>query len=229
MSISVNTKKDVFLLSTKNTSYAFGVDDRGLVRHLYWGKKLGSVEELVDEVKNLGMMFGIWVEPEMVNPKAQLYQDHPDWIYHYETRVSDTSRVQYVLNITKPEVREFMYNMLDNLLTRYDIEYIKWDANRPIIQEGDFYRLENPSANRYFLYEYLKEDQGVVFAFLPQSQVGHRSTTLRLRGLEETASYTLHTSAGDVTKSGAYLMYHGVEVKLTGDYASAVVRFEKNK
>ncbi len=46
MSISVNTKKDVFLLSTKNTSYAFGVDDRGLVRHLYWGKKLGSVEEL---------------------------------------------------------------------------------------------------------------------------------------------------------------------------------------
>lgn len=334
------------------------------------GKFPNGLEELIGEVKNLGMMFGIWVEPEMVNPKAQLYQDHPDWIYHYETRVSDTSRIQYVLNVTKPEVRDFIYDMLDNLLTRYDIDYIKWDANRPIsqtgpqrdiwykhiqtvydivrelkkkhpqvlfeacasgggridygilgifddfwtsdntdaydrlyiqdsysriypikamrawvtdcpnflsgrviplsfryhsamlgslgvgcnilkftpeevelsqrmislykeirpvIQEGDFYRLENTSANRYFLYEYLKEGQGVVFAFLPQSQVGHRSTTLRLRGLEETASYTLHTSAGDVTKSGAYLMYHGVEVKLTGDYASAVVRFEKNK
>ena len=72
----------------------------------------------------------------MVNPKAQLYQQHPDWIYHYETRVSDTSRVQYVLNITKPEVRQFIYDMLDNLLTRYDISYIKWDANRPISQTG---------------------------------------------------------------------------------------------
>ena len=100
---------------------------------------------------------------------------------------------------------------------------------RPIIQEGDFYRLENPSANRYFLYEYLKEDQGVIFVFLPQSKVGHRSATLRLRGLEEGANYTLHTSNGDITKSGAYLMYHGLEVKLTGDYASAIVRFEKNQ
>ena len=334
------------------------------------GKFPNGLEELIGEVKNLGMMFGIWVEPEMVNPKAQLYQDHPDWIYHYETRVSDTSRIQYVLNVTKPEVRDFIYDMLDNLLTRYDIDYIKWDANRPIsqtgpqrdiwykhiqtvydivrelkkkhpqvlfeacasgggridygilgifddfwtsdntdaydrlyiqdsysriypikamrawvtdcpnflsgrviplsfryhsamlgslgvgcnilkftpeevelsqrmislykeirpvIQEGDFYRLENTSANRYFLYEYLKEGQGIVFAFLPQSKVGHRSATLRLRGLEEGANYTLHTSNGDITKSGAYLMYHGLEVKLTGDYASAIVRFEKNQ
>lgn len=98
---------------------------------------------------------------------------------------------------------------------------------RPIIQEGVFYRLENPSENQYFLYEYLKEDQGVIFAFLPQSKVGHRGTTIRLRGLDEEAFYTLHTSTGDITKSGSYLMYHGLEVKLNGDYASAIVPFEK--
>ena len=100
------------------------------------GKFPNGLEELIDAVKEQGMLFGIWVEPEMVNPRARLYQDHPDWIYHYETRVSDTSRVQYVLNVTKPEVREFIYDMLDNLLTRYDIDYIKWDANRPISQTG---------------------------------------------------------------------------------------------
>ena len=98
---------------------------------------------------------------------------------------------------------------------------------RPIIQEGAFYRLENPSVNPYFLYQYLKEDQGVIFAFLPQSRVGHRGTTVRLRGLSEDAMYTLHTSKGDITKSGGYLMHHGLPLHLSGDYASAVVRFEK--
>ena len=84
----------------------------------------------------MGMMFGIWVEPEMVNPLAQLYKDHADWIYHFDTRETDTSRGQYVLNVTKPEVKEYIYNMLDRLLSTYDIDYIKWDVNRPIAQSG---------------------------------------------------------------------------------------------
>lgn len=331
------------------------------------GKFPNGLEELISEVKDLGMMFGIWVEPEMVNPKAQLYQQHPDWIYHYETRTSDTSRGQYVLNVTKPEVQEFIYNMMDNLLTQYDIDYVKWDANRPIsqtgpqrdiwvrhiqtlytivddlkkkhpevlfeacasgggridygilgifddfwtsdntdaydrlyiqdaysriypikamrawvtdcpnflsnrvipltfrfhsammgslgigcnilkftpeemelskdmirlykeirpiIQEGDFYRLENPSADDYFLYEYRKDNEGLLFAFLPQSKVGHRGTTVRLRDLDEQAMYTLHTKEGEITKSGSYLMYHGLDLHLNGDYASTIIRFE---
>ena len=97
---------------------------------------------------------------------------------------------------------------------------------RPIVQEGDFYRLDNPSANKYFLYEYLKGEQGLIFVFLPQSKVGHRGTTIRLRGLEEEVRYTLHTSKGDITKSGSYLMYHGLELKLSGDYASVIIPFE---
>lgn len=97
---------------------------------------------------------------------------------------------------------------------------------RPIVQEGDFYRLDNPSANKYFLYEYLKGEQGLIFVFLPQSKVGHWGTTIRLRGLEEEVRYTLHTSKGDITKSGSYLMYHGLELKLSGDYASVIIPFE---
>ena len=100
---------------------------------------------------------------------------------------------------------------------------------RPIIQEGAFYRLDNPSADQYFLYEYLKGDKGVLFAFLPQSKVGHRGTTVRLRGLEEDARYTVHTSQGDIVKSGSYLMDHGLPLHLSGDYASVLVQFEKNQ
>ncbi len=327
-----------------------------------------GLEELIEAVKAEDMLFGLWVEPEMVNPQSQLYQQHPDWIYHYENRTSDTSRGQYVLNLAKQDVQKFVYETLDHLLTEYEIDYIKWDANRPIsqtgtqkdiwydhiqtiynivkelkqkhpnvlfeacasgggridygilgifddfwtsdntdaydrlyiqdaysriypikamrawvtdcpnflsgreiplqfryhcammgtlgigcnilefssdevelsrkmiaqykeirpiIQEGDFYRLENPSPNEYFLYEYLKENQGLLFAFLPHSKIGHRGTTVRLRGLDAEAQYTLSTPQGEVVKSGAYLMNHGMELRLNGDYASAIIPFSK--
>ncbi|MTL66976.1 family 10 glycosylhydrolase, partial [Turicibacter sanguinis] len=91
---------------------------------------------LISAVKEMGMMFGIWIEPEMVNPPTQLLKDHPDWIYHFENRMNDTSRNQMVLNVTLPEVQEFIFNMIDDLLANYEIDYIKWDANRPISQTG---------------------------------------------------------------------------------------------
>ena len=70
----------------------------------------------------MDMMFGIWIEPEMVNPPTQLLKDHPDWIYHVENRVNDTSRNQMVLNVTLPEVQTFIFNMIDDLLSKYDID-----------------------------------------------------------------------------------------------------------
>ncbi len=329
-----------------------------------------GLNELISEVKAMDMMFGIWVEPEMVNPKAQLYKNHPDWIYHFETRESDTSRGQYVLNMTKKEVRDFVYEMLDELLTTYDIDYIKWDANRPIsqtstekdiwyrhieavygivtelkkkhpnvlfeacasgggridygilgifddfwtsdntdaydrlfiqdtysyiypikamrawvtdcpnflsgrvipmkfryhsammgtlgigcnilkfsdedvalskemirqykeirpiIQEGDFYRLSNTSSNDYFTYQYLKEDKGVIFVFLPQSKIGHRGVNIKLSGLCEDGRYTLTMDEGEITKSGSYLMKHGFDIQLKGDYASTIITLNKVK
>lgn len=329
-----------------------------------------GIDELIQEVKSLGMMFGIWVEPEMVNPPTKLFAEHPDWIYHFDTRTSDTSRGQYVLDMTKPEVKEFVYQMLDELLSDHAIDYIKWDANRPIsqtnqqrelwyehieavydivkrlkekhpnvlfeacasgggridygilgifddfwtsdntdaydrltiqdsysylypikamrawvtdcpnfisdrvipmkfrfhsammgslgigcnvlkfteedteiskkmigeykeirpiVQEGDFYRLENTSSNDYALYEYQKDSQGLIFAFLPQGKIGHRSVMVRPRGLEADAGYTVVLEEREIKKSGAYLMQHGFELRLNGDYASTLIRFQKNK
>lgn len=327
-----------------------------------------DLNPLIEEVKNNGMKFGIWLEPEMVNPLSQLYKEHPDWIYHFENRPTDTSRGQYVLNITKEEVKEFVFNTLDELLSKYDIDYIKWDANRPIsqsgvdksiwynhimalydivnrlkvkhedvlfeacasgggridygilgifddfwtsdntdaldrltvqesysyiypikamrawvtdcpnflsnrniplrfryhsammgtlgigsnilkfndeeiemskklieeykeirdvIQEGDFYRLENTSKNKYHLYQYNKEDRTILFAFLPQSEIGHRGTLVKLRGLEEDTMYAANIRGKEIIKSGAYLMNHGVEIKLNSDYDSEIVVFNR--
>lgn len=325
---------------------------------------------LIEEIKNNGMKFGIWLEPEMVNPLSELYKNHPDWIYNFENRTSDTSRGQYVLNITKNEVKKFLYDTIDELLSKYDIDYIKWDANRPIsqsgidrsiwynhimaiydivnklkekhknvlfeacasgggridygilgifddfwtsdntdafdrlkiqeaysfiypikamrawvtdcpnflskrniplkfryhsammgslgigsnilkfnkeeiemskdfikqykeirdvIQEGDFYRLENTSKNKYYIYQYNKIDKVVLFVFLPQSEIGHRNTLIKLRGLNEDSIYLANIKGKKFVKSGNYLMNHGIDIKLDGDYDSELIVFNKIK
>ena len=324
-----------------------------------------GLDPLIKKVKEMDMMFGIWVEPEMVNPLSQLYKEHPEWIYHFETRESDTSRGQYVLNVTKKEGKEFIYNMLDNLLSTYDIDYIKWDANRPIsqtavekdiwykhieavydivkelkvkhpnvlfeacasgggridygilgifddfwtsdntdaydrlfiqdtysyiypikamrawvtdcpnflsrrvipmkfryhsammgtlgigcnilkfdddevklsqelikeykeirhiIQEGDFYRLENTSKNNYKIYQYNKGTEGLVFVFLPQSLIGHRGVNIKFRGLNKDSKYIIKVNGEEIIKTGNYLMNKGLEVRLSGDYASEIIK-----
>ncbi|MGL6130550.1 MAG: alpha-galactosidase, partial [Fusobacteriaceae bacterium] len=95
-----------------------------------------GLKPLIDGVKDLGMDFGIWIEPEMVNPNSDLYKNHPDWIYSSHRREPETSRGQLVLNLCKPEVTEFIYNMIDKLLIENKIDYIKWDVNRPISETG---------------------------------------------------------------------------------------------
>ena len=327
-----------------------------------------GLNPLINEVKAMDMMFGIWVEPEMVNPLSNLYKEHPEWIYHFDSRESDTSRGQYVLDVTKKEVKDFIYNMLDNLLTTYDIDYIKWDANRPmsqtnlerdvwykhieavydivknlklkhpnvlfeacasgggridygilgifddfwtsdntdaydrlfiqenysyiypikamrawvtdcpnflsrriipmkfryhsammgtlgigcnilkfseeeielskglieeyknirhIVQEGDFYRLENNSKNKYKLYQYMNGKEGLVFAFLPQSELVHRGTTIKFRALEKESTYLVKIDKNVIVKTGRYLMNHGLELKLYGDYDSIIIKISK--
>ena len=332
------------------------------------GKFPNGLEELIKEVKNMNMKFGIWFEPEMVNPLTKLYKEHPDWIYQFDNREGNLSRDQFVLNMTKPEVKEFVFNMLDHYLTKYDIDYIKWDANRPmsqtnlerdvwykhieavydivknlklkhpnvlfeacasgggridygilgifddfwtsdntdaydrlfiqenysyiypikamrawvtdcpnflsrriipmkfryhsammgtlgigcnilkfseeeielskglieeyknirhIVQEGDFYRLENNSKNKYKLYQYMNGKEGLVFAFLPQSELGHRGTTIKFRALEKESTYLVKIDKNVIVKTGRYLMNHGLELKLYGDYDSIIIKISK--
>lgn len=85
---------------------------------------------LIDEVHKLGMRFGIWVEPEMVNPDSDLYRAHPDWVLHMPNRARTEVRNQLVLDFGRSEVAEWAYGWLDQLLADHEIDFIKWDMNR---------------------------------------------------------------------------------------------------
>lgn len=96
----------------------------------------GGLDELIGNVNALGMDFGLWVEPEMVNPDSDLYRAHPDWAYHFPHRHADELRHQLVLNMTRSDVQAYILDCLDRLLTNHNIRYIKWDMNRPFSQVG---------------------------------------------------------------------------------------------
>lgn len=95
-----------------------------------------GLEPVVEHVLAQGMEFGIWVEPEMVNPNSDLYRAHPDWLLALEGYNQPTGRNQYVLDLQKPEVFEYLLERLDNLLSSYRISYVKWDMNREVVQPG---------------------------------------------------------------------------------------------
>jgi alpha-galactosidase len=86
---------------------------------------------LVKEADARGVKFGIWIEPEMVNPKSELYENHPDWVLKLPNRPENYYRNQLVLDLTNPKVQEFVYTVVDGMLTKYPgIGFIKWDCNR---------------------------------------------------------------------------------------------------
>ncbi len=91
---------------------------------------------LIDKVHSLGMVFGIWVEPEMVNPDSDLYRAHPDWAYHFPNREPITGRNQLILNLCREDVQEWLFEWLNKLLTENDIGYVKWDYNRGMSEPG---------------------------------------------------------------------------------------------
>ena len=91
---------------------------------------------LIEKVHSLGMSFGLWVEPEMVNEDGDLYRKHPDWVYRFPNRELTESRHQLVLNLAKEKVREHLFGVLDDLLGDHDISFIKWDMNRPFSEPG---------------------------------------------------------------------------------------------
>ena len=95
-----------------------------------------GLDELINRVNGLGMDFGIWVEPEMVNADSDLFRAHPDWAYHYDTRTASELRHQLVLNMTRNDVQEYIFGVLDDLLSNHNIKYIKWDMNRPLSETG---------------------------------------------------------------------------------------------
>jgi len=91
---------------------------------------------LIAHVKSLGMDFGLWVEPEMVNPDSDLYRAHPDWALHFPGRPRSESRNQLVLNFARKDVQEYIFAALDRLLGENDIRFLKWDMNRHFSEPG---------------------------------------------------------------------------------------------
>ncbi len=95
-----------------------------------------GLKPFIDKVHSLGMEFGLWVEPEMVNPDSDLYREHPDWVLNFPGRPRTEARNQLVLNLARPDVRAYVFGFLDKLLTENDIAFLKWDYNRNWSEPG---------------------------------------------------------------------------------------------
>jgi len=95
-----------------------------------------GLKPLIDKVHSLGMDFGLWVEPEMVNPDSDLYRKHPEWVLNFPGRPRSEQRTQLVLNLARPDVRAYVLGFLDKLLTENDIAFLKWDYNRNWSEPG---------------------------------------------------------------------------------------------
>jgi alpha-galactosidase len=95
-----------------------------------------GIQPLIERVNALGMDFGLWLEPEMVNPDSDLYRAHPDWAIHFPTRQPTLLRDQLILNLGRTDVQEYLIDVLDRLLSTHNIRFIKWDMNRNVSEPG---------------------------------------------------------------------------------------------
>lgn len=110
---------------------------------------------LIDEAKKQNIKFGIWIEPEMANTTSELYEKHPDWVLKAPERdlVLGRGGTQVVLDLANPKVQDFVFDIVDNLMTKYpEIDYIKWDANMSITNHGSNYLKNDEQSHMYIAY-----------------------------------------------------------------------------
>ncbi|WP_046501862.1 alpha-galactosidase [Paenibacillus riograndensis] len=136
-----------------NSSLGDWVEDR---------RKLpGGLADVAERINRLGLKFGLWVEPEMISPDSELYRKHPDWCLHVPERRRTEARWQLVLDYTRQEVRDFIYDSLSAIFSSVPVAYVKWDMNRCLTEIGsaDLPPERQPeTAHRYVLglYELLE-------------------------------------------------------------------------
>ena len=104
------------------------------------------------------MEFGIWFEPEMINPDSDLFRAHPDWLLALDGYQQPTGRYQYVLDLQN-QVFDYLLERLDTMLGRYDIAYVKWDMNREVVQPGHdgYAALDGQTKALYDLFDELRQ------------------------------------------------------------------------
>ncbi len=136
--------------------YPRDIDNQGLGDWQVCKKKLpNGIENLINESEKRGIKFGIWIEPEMVNTTSELYEKHPDWVLQNTNRelIKGRGKTQVVLDLTNPKVQDFVYNVVDELLTKNPrIDYIKWDANSNIANYGSTYLPKDRQSQLYIDY-----------------------------------------------------------------------------
>ena len=119
-------------------------------------KKLpDGIEGLLRSARKHNIKFGIWIEPEMANTKSELFEKHPDWVMRIKNRPLSTGRgkTQVVLDLTNPEVQDFVLGVVDNLMTKYpEIAYMKWDDNSSLMDYGSSYLPKNKQSHLYIEY-----------------------------------------------------------------------------
>ena len=119
-------------------------------------KKLPEgIEGLLRSARKHNIKFGIWIEPEMANTKSELFEKHPDWVMRVKNRPLSTGRgkTQVVLYLTNPEVQDFVFGVVDNLMTKYPgIAYMKWDDNSSLMDYGSPYLPKNKQSHLYIEY-----------------------------------------------------------------------------
>lgn len=99
-------------------------------------KLKGGLTKLIERVNAEGVQFGIWYEPEMISEDSELYKAHPDWCVHVEGREQSPARQQFVIDMTRQDVRDCIFNQMYDVLSKNNIAYLKWDYNRAITEPG---------------------------------------------------------------------------------------------
>ncbi|BCZ48698.1 alpha-galactosidase [Clostridium gelidum] len=113
-----------------------------------------GLDDLVNDITNLGMQFGIWFEPEMISEDSDLYRNHPDWALHVPNRMCTVGRSQLVLDLSRKEVCDYIIDAVSNILSNSKITYVKWDMNRhmtDIWSEASEPKRQKETAHRYIL------------------------------------------------------------------------------
>lgn len=114
----------------------------------------GGLGDLAERIQRLGMQFGLWVEPEMVSPDSELYRRHPDWCLHVPNRRRTEARNQLVLDLSREDVREYLFESLSAIFSTVPISYVKWDMNRNMTEIGSAALpadKQSETAHRYML------------------------------------------------------------------------------
>lgn len=121
-----------------------------------------GLKHLVEEVNKLGMKFGIWFEPEMISPDSNLFREHPDWAIQIKDRAPSLARNQLVLDLSRPEVVDYIYEKVAGILRSANIEYVKWDMNRQLSDLGSCGlppERQGELSHRYMLAVYEMQDR----------------------------------------------------------------------